>query len=707
MMVSIPKLNGGINMQDGTSAVVDNQLTNAKNVWFKDSVLCTRPDYTVDVYDLNEFLVTRMVTKQGVTTYIDDKLYRFGILENTDGQGMNLDLAIINLDNITVHKNFVTSNYPFVKYFIYHGTPTKGCGVYILTAFLNEHREVVFRRMFEVSKDASSLFVITPSDIYAPLVYLNGKGNRYFELPTSANAETPKASTFESLNMLYGGFRAYFKSDGLSNYYQLPYYPLTDNQGEDIKIEFIPVTGIFRTTPDGPEGDVVDVLKFTIPYSKSEKVSNESYFYDGKYNDNGTERNATGTISAKVNMQKGQIYFVFSGSMETSDGNIQVEQREFPMPTSYNAPDNIRITAYSNDYKGYDILVGMSIYEQFGGYKGLHGGSRVFVSGNPDYPSLVNWTDSNRPLYFPENNYNYVGDGNQPVTAFGKQYDMLVIFKKHEIYYTQYVEGQIINEEDIKSGAVIDVTAYSATFPVVQINSNIGCDLPATVKLCLNRLIWTNSDGQVYTLTGTYNTSERNVNKISAGIEKKLKQTDLKYAFAVDWQGHYLLVSGKEAFVLDYNRNAYKYVASQYNKTNLTWWYWEFDNNMEYGFSTDDICVFYSTYQNYFYAYTLDIDTLAECESFIETKLFDFNRPESFKNIQQVYIGVGNNNEITVAYNTDKGNVSDLPMTAQDNIIKLIPNIKGVRTFGLKVSSDKAMTIDSLTIKLKLMGGVM
>ena len=41
--LNIPELSGGMNLRDGLSHVADNQLTDAKNMWFKDGALRTRP----------------------------------------------------------------------------------------------------------------------------------------------------------------------------------------------------------------------------------------------------------------------------------------------------------------------------------------------------------------------------------------------------------------------------------------------------------------------------------------------------------------------------------------------------------------------------------------------------------------------------------------------------------------------------------------
>ena len=41
--VSIPALSGGVNYSDALNLVDDNQMTDCKNVWYKDGVLKTRP----------------------------------------------------------------------------------------------------------------------------------------------------------------------------------------------------------------------------------------------------------------------------------------------------------------------------------------------------------------------------------------------------------------------------------------------------------------------------------------------------------------------------------------------------------------------------------------------------------------------------------------------------------------------------------------
>ena len=61
-VLKIPDLSGGLNLRDGISEVLDNQLTQANNVWWRDGILKTRPG----IKGLNEIFIGRMA-KQNVT----------------------------------------------------------------------------------------------------------------------------------------------------------------------------------------------------------------------------------------------------------------------------------------------------------------------------------------------------------------------------------------------------------------------------------------------------------------------------------------------------------------------------------------------------------------------------------------------------------------------------------------------------------------
>ena len=191
----------------------------------------------------------------------------------------------------------------------------------------------------------------------------------------------------------------------------------------------------------------------------------------------------------------------------------------------------------------------------------------MFLCGNKEEKnsSLLLWSGLNNPLYFPLNGYAYVGNSNSGLTGFGKQSNMLVLFKRFEAFYTYYAQ---------------DSSGGSAYFPIVQINSSIGCDMPDTIQLCRNRLVWTNSDGRVYTLVSNSQYSERNIYLVSEMIYPVLKNdTNLSTAAACDWNGYYVLFCKEKVYLMNYDSYGYQYITS-YTKNedanlHIPWYVWE------------------------------------------------------------------------------------------------------------------------------------
>ena len=125
--------------------------------------------------------------------------------------------------------------------------------------------------------------------------------------------------------------------------------------------------------------------------------------------------------------------------------------------------------------------------------------SRVFLAGNGT--ATYFYSDVTRPDYFPENNYNTVGEGGR-ITALAGQYGVLIVFKEDEIWQIGYsFDGE------------------RARFPLKAVNRTVGCDAPGSVQLINNSLVWLHSKRGVFLLLSTAVEDERNVQKISRNIE--------------------------------------------------------------------------------------------------------------------------------------------------------------------------------------------
>ena len=96
--------------------------------------------------------------------------------------------------------------------------------------------------------DGSQWVKCTEEDAYAPLVLVNGKGDKYSTLPAGSDTEAAPASLFEGVNVLFGRFRASYFTDGVSSVFQLPFTDLAD---KPVHIEYLSNAKFSTTIPAG------------------------------------------------------------------------------------------------------------------------------------------------------------------------------------------------------------------------------------------------------------------------------------------------------------------------------------------------------------------------------------------------------------------------------------------------------------------------
>lgn len=198
-------------------------------------------------------------------------------------------------------------------------------------------------------------------------------------------------------------------------------------------------------------------------------------------------------------------------------------------------------------------ITGMTQSVWYGGERsGLAGGTRLFLSGNAQLPNLVHWSAVNRPDYFPENNYLYVGSADGAVTAMARQSDRLVVFKEREIYALQYHVGDI-SADAVEQGLSDGIEVQSAHFTLQPIHAGIGCIAPESAVLCAGRIIFLSADGQVCRLGSLAALSETNVQVLSQAVDPLLRQSTMaqrRQACACEYGGNYLLYLDGRILVL-------------------------------------------------------------------------------------------------------------------------------------------------------------
>ena len=121
----------------------------------------------------------------------------------------------------------------------------------------------------------------------------------------------------------------------------------------------------------------------------------------------------------------------------------------------------------------------------------------VFWNGNDQYAMNA--------AYWPVDFYNLVGDTDDPVTGFGRQYSDLIVLKEHSIGSLSF------NVEEVDGLNLISYT-------YATINSKTGCDLPGSIQLIENNLVFANTYQGVHMVRSSSSAYENNVECISRKI---------------------------------------------------------------------------------------------------------------------------------------------------------------------------------------------
>ncbi|MBP3210191.1 MAG: hypothetical protein J6M64_09860 [Oscillospiraceae bacterium] len=151
-------------------------------------------------------------------------------------------------------------------------------------------------------------------------------------------------------------------------------------------------------------------------------------------------------------------------------------------------------------------------------YAAVYGGTGelcVVMAGSEDQPNAYFWSGNSSlkmdASYFPMEQVQLAGSSEERITGFGKQQDNLIIFKEGSVGKTT-LGTQIINDR-----IFIDL-------PYIPINASIGCDLPWSIQLVENNLVFANRNG-IYTILDTSSANENNIvgisRKINGSVERR------------------------------------------------------------------------------------------------------------------------------------------------------------------------------------------
>lgn len=284
--------------------------------------------------------------------------------------------------------------------------------------------------------------------------------------------------------------------------------------------------------------------------------------------------NGSGTTIASVDKvelldSNGDWNTVSSGISIVS--NTKVKLTNQPLIIAGSAiTDNVRITITASTNDNITKLAKCTCSTIFS----IKSNGVVMISGNPDYPQYVWFSDIADPTYFPDVNYLFVGGEGTSVKGLMPLGSQVAVLKEPSasestVYLLTY--APITNE-----GLAVDGSTYSTTqdtFSVVHGLSGIGCISEKTTFPLNDEPLFLSQHG-ITGLVSSAITSTNSVKNRSGFLDSRLLREDhLEDAVAVVHKNYYMLVVNTRAYILD----ARQKMADSKNNSSFFYesYYWE------------------------------------------------------------------------------------------------------------------------------------
>ena len=182
----------------------------------------------------------------------------------------------------------------------------------------------------------------------------------------------------------------------------------------------------------------------------------------------------------------------------------------------------------------------------------------MVLGGSAAQPNAFFWNGNDElsmdPGYWPMPFYNLAGDTREAVTGFGRQYGGLIVFKENSVGRAE------CGVENIDGRDSISMT-YTA------INSQVGCDLPWSIALVENNLVFANRRQGVHMVRDSSAANENNIVCLSRKVNGTAQRPGLLAAMAaaerdsvcaLDDDSRYWLCAGGQVYAWDYALSPWK-----------------------------------------------------------------------------------------------------------------------------------------------------
>ena len=190
-------------------------------------------------------------------------------------------------------------------------------------------------------------------------------------------------------------------------------------------------------------------------------------------------------------------------SVDTSTGTVTFTAA--PPVTDPPTNNTVEITYKKGNPDAYQSIMDCPYAMVAGGDQNLC----ILLAGSTEQPNAIFWNSNDNlsmnPGYFPVPYYNLVGDTEDPVTGFGRQYSDIIVLKTHSVGKLSFSVESVDDRDSI-------------LFSFTNINSKTGCDLPWSIQLISNNLVFCNTYQGVHIIRSSSAAYENNVECISRNI---------------------------------------------------------------------------------------------------------------------------------------------------------------------------------------------
>ncbi len=300
--------------------------------------------------------------------------------------------------------------------------------------------------------------------------------------------------------------------------------------------------------------------------------------------------------------------------------------------------NNVIITAYKTQSTFPNRIKRCQFNVIFGGSNDTY----VFVSGNPDEKNMI-WKSGlddkglPDPSYWPENGFYRVGNDNEAVQGFSRQYDYLVIEKE----FSKWNIG-------------ISIEGGKVTYPIKPINDQVGTIARDSIQVTENNPVTLSRDG-MYVLKASNLRDERNVEHISEDIDRYLlNESNLEKAVSVDYDKKYWLAINEKIYILDYTQSSKGKFGEWYIFDNIpASCFLEIDGFLYFGSSKEGLVYRFKKVLSDPDPYN---DDGAPIDAYWKSKPITFGADEYFKVIDTLYVGIkpSGKTSVDISYETDK-----------------------------------------------------